>query len=73
MGVQAPFVSANSETEAFSRRARHTRILVDATRDLTNNPRPSAQQIEAYKELFYQLADRLLPADRRLISVASRS
>ena len=68
MGVQAPFVSANSETEAFSRRARHTRILVDATRDLTNNPRPSAQQIEAYKELFYQLADRLLPADRRLIS-----
>lgn len=68
MGIQAPFVSADSETVAFSRRARHTRILVDATRDLTNNPRPSAQQIEAYKELFYQLADRLLPADRRLIS-----
>ena len=68
MGVQAPFVSADSSTEAFSRRARQTRILVDATRDLTNNPRPSARQIEAYKELFYQLADRLLPADRRLIS-----
>ena len=68
MGVQAPFVSADRDTETFSRRARHTRILVDASRDLTANPRPSAQQIEAYKELFYQLADRLLPADRRLIS-----
>ena len=68
MGVQAPFVSADRDTETFSRRARHTRILVDASRDLTSNPRPSAKQIEAYKELFYQLADRLLPADRRLIS-----
>lgn len=68
MGAQTPFVSANSQTEAFSRRARHTRILVDASRDLTANPRPAPHQIEAYKELFYQLAGQLLPADRRLIS-----
>ena len=52
----------------LERRTRQTRILVDATRDFTAKERPSNRDITAYKEMFYQWIDRILPADRRLLS-----
>jgi len=47
---------------------RHTDILIDATRQFSLAKRPPREEIDRYKELFYQLIDRLEIANRRLIS-----
>ncbi len=51
-----------------SKNKRSAKLLIDATRDFGNIRRPSSDQITQYKELFYQLIDRLQSNDRRMIS-----
>lgn len=47
---------------------RPARLLIDATRDFGNLRRPSGEQITQYKELFYQLVDKLNADQRRMVS-----
>ncbi len=51
-----------------NRQSRHSTILRDATREFSLIKRPEHNDIERYKELFYQLIDRLDKADRRMVS-----
>lgn len=51
-----------------SRFGRHASLLRDATREFSLLKRPETSEVDRYKELFYQLIDRLEKGDRRLIS-----
>ena len=62
-----PFRSGSPARE-LPGKSSHAKILVDSTREFSLIARPDRKDVERYKELFYQLVDRLEKADRRLIS-----
>ncbi len=55
-------------TTAAPKKNRAARILIDTTREFGRLNRPSREKIEQFKEVFYQLIDRIEDQDRRLIS-----
>lgn len=56
------------KTVLAERQKRSANILVDAARDFGDLKRPTSMEITKFKELFYQLIDRLSVSDRRMIS-----
>lgn len=60
--------SSGPEPRRISKPSRQAAILRDATREFSLLRRPEQAEIIRYKELFYQLIDRLEKSERRLIS-----
>lgn len=68
MNVNARINYTHSQRKTNGSISKHNNTLIEATRQFSILSRPSAHEIIIFKELFYELINRLEPHDRRVIS-----